>query len=50
MVSDENIQDENIQTASYELPLPQELPADAEIKSSERPLPESLLVQNALWF
>jgi len=50
MVSDENIQDENIQTASYELPLPQELPADAETKGSERPLPESLLVQNALWF
>ena len=44
------VSDENIQTASYELPLPQELPADAEIKGSERPLPESLLVQNALWF
>jgi len=44
------VSDENIQTASYELPLPPELPADAEVKGSERPLPESLLVQNALWF
>ncbi len=44
------VSDENIQTASYELPLPQELPADAEIKGLERPLPEILLVQNALWF
>ncbi len=44
------VSDENIQTTAYELPLPQELPADAEIKGSERPLPESLLVQNALWF
>jgi signal transduction histidine kinase len=50
MVSDENIQDENIQTASYELPLPQEPPAEIEIRGSERPLPESMLVQNALWF
>jgi len=44
------VSDESIQTAAYELPLPQELPADVEIKSSERPLPESLLVRNALWF
>jgi len=44
------VSDENIQTAAYELPLPQELSADAEIKSSERPLPEFMLVQNALWF
>jgi len=42
--------DESIQPAVYELPLPQELPVDAEIKGSERPLPESLLMRNALWF
>jgi signal transduction histidine kinase len=44
------VSDENIQSAAYELPLPQEPPADAKIKGSERPLPEVLLVQNALWF
>jgi signal transduction histidine kinase len=44
------VSDESIQTASYELPLPQELPVDAEIKGPEKPLPESLLVQNAIWF
>jgi len=44
------VSDESVQTASYELPLPQELIVDAEIKGPERPLPESLLVQNALWF
>jgi signal transduction histidine kinase len=44
------VSDESIQPAVYELPPPQELPADAEIKGSERPLPESLLVQNTLWF
>jgi signal transduction histidine kinase len=42
--------EESIQPAVYELPLPQELPVDAEIKGSERSLPESLLVRNALWF
>jgi signal transduction histidine kinase len=44
------VSDESIQTASYELPLPQELPVDAEIKGPEKPLPEPLLVQNAIWF
>jgi signal transduction histidine kinase len=44
------VSDESIQTASYELPLPQELPVDAEIKGPEKPLPEPLLVQNVLWF
>jgi signal transduction histidine kinase len=44
------VSNESIQTASYELPLPQELPTDAEISVSERPLPESLLVHNTLWF
>ena len=42
--------DESTQAGVYELPLPQELLAGAEIEGSERPLPESLLVQNALWF
>ena len=44
------VSDESIQPSAYELPLLQELPAYAEIKGSERPLPESLLVQNTLWF
>jgi signal transduction histidine kinase len=44
------VSDENNQRAYYELPLPQELPADVEFKGSERALPESMLVQNALWF
>jgi signal transduction histidine kinase len=44
------VSDESIQPSVYELPLPQGPPADAEIKGSERPLPEPLLVQNALWF
>jgi len=44
------ISDESIQPDAYELPLPQEPPADTEIRGSERPLPESMLVQNALWF
>jgi two-component system phosphate regulon sensor histidine kinase PhoR len=44
------VSDESIQTASYELPLPQELFVDAGIESSEKPLPEPLLVQNVLWF
>lgn len=42
--------DESIQPAVYELPLPQELSVEAEIKGSERSLPESLLMRNALWF
>ncbi len=42
--------DESIRPAVYELPLPQELPVDAEIKDSARSLPESLLMRNALWF
>ena len=42
--------DESIQPAVYELPLPQELPVDAEIKGSEISLPESLLIRHALWF
>ncbi|MHC4536829.1 MAG: sensor histidine kinase [Planctomycetota bacterium] len=42
--------EESIQPAVFELPLPQELPVDAEIKGSERSLPESLLIRNALWF
>lgn len=42
--------DESIQPAVYELPLPQELPVDAEIKGEEESLPESLLMRNALWF
>jgi signal transduction histidine kinase len=44
------VSDESIQTASYELPLPQELPVDAQFKGSEKPLPEPLLAQNVLWF
>jgi hypothetical protein len=36
------VSDESIQTAFYELPPPRELPADAQIKGSEKPLPESL--------
>ena len=44
------VSDESIQPAVYELPLPQELPVDAENKDSARSLPESLLVRNALWF
>ncbi|MHC4242490.1 MAG: sensor histidine kinase [Planctomycetota bacterium] len=42
--------EESIQPAVYELPLRQELPVDAEIKGSEKSLPESLLIRNALWF
>lgn len=44
------VSDESIHTACYELPLPQELPVYTEIKGSEKPLPESLFVQNVLWF
>ena len=44
------VSDESIQAAAYELPLPQEPISGVEIKGSERTLPESLLVQNALWF
>jgi len=36
--------------ATYELPLPQKQPANIETKGAERPLPESLLVQNVSWF
>ena len=43
------VSDESIQAAVYELPLPEGLSVDAEIKS-EKPLSEPLLVQNALWF
>ena len=42
--------DKSNKAAVYELSLPQEIPADAEIKGSERPLPLSLLFQNVLWF
>jgi len=42
--------DESIQPAVFELPFPQEVPVDVEIKGSERSLPESLLIRNALWF
>lgn len=42
--------DESIQPAVYELPLPQELPVDAESKGKGRSLPESFLLRNALWF
>lgn len=44
------VSDESTQAAVYELRLPQELPTGAETKGSERPLPESLLAQNILWF
>jgi signal transduction histidine kinase len=44
------VSDESVQAAVYELPLPQELSISTEIKDSERPLPEYLLVQNVLWF
>jgi signal transduction histidine kinase len=44
------VSDESSQPVVYELPLPQELPIDTEIKGSEGPLPEFLLVRNALWF
>jgi signal transduction histidine kinase len=44
------VSDESIQTSAHEL-LPQDAPVDnAEVKGSERPLSESLLVQNAIWF
>jgi len=41
---------EGIQAAVYELPLSKERPEDFQIKGSKGPLPESLLVQNILWF
>jgi signal transduction histidine kinase len=44
------VSDESIQAATYELPLAQEPPADADAKASERPLPEALLAQNVSWF
>jgi signal transduction histidine kinase len=44
------VSDESIQTASYELPLAQELPVDSEARVSESPLPESMLKQNVQWF
>ena len=44
------VSDESIQAAIYELPLRQEPATNAEIRGPERPLPESLLVQNKLWF
>ncbi|MEJ2703740.1 MAG: hypothetical protein P8Z79_14995 [Sedimentisphaerales bacterium] len=42
--------DQDIQTASYELPLAQDQPVDSEAKVAESPLPEPLLVQNVQWF
>ena len=42
--------DESIPPAVYELPLPQELPVDAEIKGEGKSLPKSFLIRNALWF
>ncbi len=42
--------DESIQPAVYELPLPQELPDDVEVKGEGRSLPKSFLIRNALWF
>ncbi len=36
--------------AVYDLPLPQELCAEGPIEGSARPLPEPILVENALWF
>ncbi len=44
------VSDKSVQAAVYELPLPLEPAAGAEIKGVERPLPEFLLVQNILWF
>ena len=44
------VSDESVQPAVYELPLPRETSTGAEIKGSERPLPESLLIRNILWF
>jgi signal transduction histidine kinase len=44
------VSDESIQPVIYELPLPKELPANAKIKGSEKRLPVSLLIRNALWF
>jgi signal transduction histidine kinase len=41
---------QDIQTASYELPLVQDQPVDPEAKVAESPLPEPLLVQNVQWF
>ena len=40
----------NIPLATYELPLAEEIPVDSEMKVSESPLPESLLMQNVQWF
>ncbi len=44
------VQDESIQAATYELPIAQELPADAGARASECPLPQDLLAQNVSWF
>jgi two-component system phosphate regulon sensor histidine kinase PhoR len=44
------VSEQSSNVATYELPLPQKQPADIETKSAERPLPESLLVQNVSWF
>lgn len=44
------VPDESTHAAVYELPLPQDLPAEARLKGSERPLPKSLLSRNAQWY
>jgi signal transduction histidine kinase len=44
------IPDENVQAAAYELSPSQEMPANPEVKSSERLFSESLLVHNVSWF
>ena len=41
---------QSIPRVAYELPLPQELSSEGPIEDAERPLPESILVQNAVWF
>jgi signal transduction histidine kinase len=44
------VSDQSVQPAVYELPLPPEISTSAEIKGVKRLLPESLLIQNVLWF
>lgn len=41
---------ESIRKAVYDLPLPQELSTEVQTEGHETPLPESMLVENAVWF
>ena len=44
------VSDQSTQTASYELPLTEDISVDSETKVAESPLPEPLLMQNVQWF